>query len=104
MSLLAGGGSSGTADGTSTLARFNGPRGVAAGANGLVYVADTGNHTIRAISAGGVVSTLAGSPVVAGSTNATGADARFNSPSGVAVDGAGNVYVADRANHTRSAA
>ena len=49
-------------------------------------------------AAPGDVSTLAGSGS-AGSVNATGAAASFNSPYGVAVDGAGNVYVADRGNH-----
>ena len=89
----------GTADGTGTSARFNGPKGVASDATGNVYVADTGNHTIRMITPAGVVSTLAGQAAIPGTTDATGQAARFNSPQGVAVDAAGNVYVADYNNN-----
>jgi SMP-30/Gluconolactonase/LRE-like region/NHL repeat/FG-GAP-like repeat len=93
-------GTFGSADGTGTAARFSGPRGIAVDAAGNVYVGDSFNHTIRKISAAGVVTTLAGSPGVAGAVDATGSAARFRQPSGVAVDGAGNVYVADANNHT----
>lgn len=89
----------GSANGPRNLARFNSPAGVAVDANGVVYVADTGNHTIRKI-AGDVVSTLAGSPGLDGSANGTGGAARFFDPTGVAVDSAFNVYVADSGNHT----
>ena len=61
---------------------------------GNVYVADTGNDTIREITPAGVVTTLAGTPGQAGSADGTGSAARFESPTGVAVDDAGNVYVA----------
>ena len=63
-----------------------------------MYVADQNNHLIRKITAGGVVTTLAGSGSQ-GSADGTGTAATFNWPSGVAVDGSGNVYVADRSNH-----
>ena len=73
---------------------------------GNVYVADTGNNTIRTIMptvTGGVttwvVTTLAGSPGPPDFANGTGSAARFNSPGGVAVDDAGNVYVADTGNN-----
>jgi hypothetical protein len=65
-----------------------------------VYVADTHNSTIRKVTPAGVVTTpagLAGSP---GSAGGTASAARFNDPSGVAVDSAGNVYVADSGNST----
>ncbi len=88
----------GSADGTGAAARFSSPRGVAVDAGGNVYVADTGNDTIRKITSGGVVTTLAGDPGDFGSADGTGADALFNSPRGVAVDGGGNVYVADTGN------
>jgi len=83
-------------DGTGAAARFNFPEGVAVDADGNVYVADAGNHRIRKITAAGVVTTLAGSTF--GYLDGTGAAARFNFPSGVAVDAAGNVYVADAGN------
>ncbi|WP_184338484.1 NHL domain-containing protein, partial [Prosthecobacter vanneervenii] len=101
VSTLAGSaGESGSADGTGSVARFNNPTGVAVDSAGNVYVADKYNHTIRKVTSAGVVSTLAGSAGVKGSTDDTGSAARFFSPSGVAVDSAGNVYVADLGNHT----
>jgi hypothetical protein len=92
------GGSLGSGNGTGTEAQFDGLSAVAVDAAGNVYVADTGNHTIRKVTAAGVVTTLAGLARAAGSTDNTGAAARFRSPSGVAVDAAGNVYVADTGN------
>ena len=62
-----------------------------------MYVADEYNHRIRKITTSGVVSTLAGS--TSGYTDGTGTSAQFTILIGVAVDGAGNVYVADRYNH-----
>src|SRR5207302_1836194 len=95
---LAGG--IGSADGTTNTARFYDPFGVAADSSGNVYVADTGNHTIRKITPAGAVTTLAGLAGASGSTNGTNTTARFNAPSGVAADSSGNVYVADTDNHT----
>ena len=101
VSTLAGmAGLTGSADGTGAAARFNSPQGVAVDRTGNVYVADKGNHTLRKVTPAGVVSTLAGMPGFAGSADGTGAAARFNAPEGVAVDGTGNVYVADTANDT----
>ena len=100
VTTLAGTSVNGSADGTGEAARFNLPFGVALDSTGNVYVPDAGNHTIRKITGAGLVSTLAGLPGAAGSADGTGAAARFNNPSGVAVDGAGNVYVADADNHT----
>ena len=91
---------SGNADGTGTAARFNRPGDVATDSAGNVYLADTSNDTIRKITSAGVVTTLAGTAGVSGSTDATGAAASFQSPYGIATDSAGNVYVADTGNHT----
>jgi hypothetical protein len=67
---------------------------------GNVYVADTGNSTIRKVTSAGVVTTLAGLTGSYGCADRTGSDARFNNPWGVAVDSTGNVYVTDSANNT----
>ncbi len=88
------------ADGQGVAARFSGPSGVAADGKGNVFVADAGNSTIRMIAAGGMVTTFAGTAGAAGSSDGTGAGARFNAPAGVAVDAVGNVYVADTKNNT----
>ncbi|HTS18487.1 MAG TPA: hypothetical protein VMP11_13015 [Verrucomicrobiae bacterium] len=102
VTTLAGlAGSSGYIDGTGDNARFNNPEGAASiDTAGNVYVSDFGNDTIRMISPGGVVTTLAGSPEIPGSTDGTGTAATFNGPAGVAVDSTGNVYVADSQNDT----
>ncbi|HEY6454246.1 MAG TPA: SMP-30/gluconolactonase/LRE family protein [Steroidobacteraceae bacterium] len=94
-------GATGSADGPAGAARFLVPEGVAVDANGNVYVADTGNETIRKITPAGTVSTLAGSPGVVGSDDGLGAAAHFYIPTGVAVDSVtGNVYVIDYLNCT----
>ena len=101
VTTLVGSAGYGTADGTGTAARFSYPGGVAVDNAGTLYVADYNNHTIRKITSGGVVTTLAGTAGMAGFTNGTGSEARFNQPAGVAVDDAGNLlYVADSGNHT----
>ncbi len=92
--------SAGYADGTSNQARFNDPRGLAVDGRGNVYVSDTLNNVIRKVSPAGVVTTFAGKAGLAGSTDGTGNDARFNAPYGASVDGSGNLYVADTGNHT----
>jgi sugar lactone lactonase YvrE len=99
VSTLAGlEGTPGSADGVGSAARFYVPNSVAVDSVGNIYVADFGNHTIRAITTNGVVTTLAGLAGDAGNVDGIGNAARFNRPFGVAVDGAGNVYVADALN------
>ncbi|HTZ19767.1 MAG TPA: NHL repeat-containing protein [Opitutaceae bacterium] len=93
-------GSSGNVDGTGSAAMFNSPRGIAVDSAGNVYVADSGNNTIRQITPGGVVTTLAGLPGVSGYADGTGSSARFYGPWGIAVDATGNLFVADYNNYT----
>ncbi|WP_195760084.1 putative Ig domain-containing protein [Flavobacterium sp. LC2016-23] len=95
---FAGSGETGDTDGSAVTASFDRPNGVAVDAAGNVYVADTYNHTIRKITPAGVVSTLAGSGT-AGAADGNGVAASFNLPGGVAVDAAGNLYVADTSNN-----
>ena len=104
MTTLAGQvGVSGTNDGTGSAARFYNTGGVAVDNSGNVFVADGGNDTIRKLTLVGtnwVVTTLAGLAGISGTSDGTGSAARFNGPSGVALDSAGNVYVADTWNFT----
>jgi sugar lactone lactonase YvrE len=93
------GSSEGSEDGPAAVARFRNPSGVAVDGEEIVYVADTGNHTIRKI-VDGVVTTLAGLPGSAGSADGYGTDARFRAPTAITVDGRGNLYVCDTGNHT----
>ncbi len=90
------GSSNGYADGTGAAAKFFGPAGVAVDASGNIYVADGVNNRIRKITSGGVVTTLAGG--TQGYLDGTGTAAQFFSPTGIAVDASGNVYVADTYN------
>jgi hypothetical protein len=99
FTTLAGGGGYST-NVAGSAARFWNPIAVAADSAGNVYVAEQGNNSISKVTPAGVVTTLAGRPGSFGSVNGTGSAARFNGPSGVAVDSAGNVYVADTLNHT----
>lgn len=98
VSTLAGSTTAGSTDGTGSAASFSHPEGVAVDSLGNVYVADSANNEIRKISPAGLVTTLAGT-TVAGSANGSGTSASFNYPTGVAVDSAGNVYVADANNN-----
>ncbi len=83
-----------------SMSPFGGPSGVAVDSGGNVYVADQRNHLIRKITSGGSVTTLAGLAQTSGSPDGAGSVARFNFPAGIALDGAGTLYVADTANHT----
>jgi uncharacterized protein (TIGR03437 family) len=83
------------------IAQLNAPRGEALDALGNLYFADTGNNRVREISANGVITTVAGTGVAGYSGDGgAAAGAQVNQPYGVAVDAAGNVYIADTSNHS----
>lgn len=90
-----------SADGTNSAALFSAPANGAVDANGNIYVADSGNNTIRKVSPVGtnwVVTTLAGLAGAYGYVDANGTNARFRQPDGVAIGTDGNIYVADLGN------
>jgi sugar lactone lactonase YvrE len=89
-------GPEGYADGTGSAARFNFPKGLAIDAAGNVIVADWGNHVLRKVTPAGVVTTIAGVPGQVG----TPAEGKFFYPSAVAIDAAGNMYVASTSDQT----
>lgn len=92
-------GISGSADGAGPAAQFDGPQGIVSDSAGNLYVTDTGNHTIRRITPGGVVTTFAGLAGVAGSEDGPGNSARLNRPRGIAIDSAANLYVTESGNN-----
>jgi sugar lactone lactonase YvrE len=98
VTTLAGSGIAGSADGKGDTASFFYPIGIAVDKHGFVYVADTHNNLIRKISPDGFVTTIAGKrfyPTIPGTDKN---EMRLDNPTGIAVDKAGNVYVADWAN------
>ncbi|MFM8395321.1 MAG: hypothetical protein ACKOB4_15515, partial [Acidobacteriota bacterium] len=97
VTTLAGIITAGYADGVGVSARFNGPLGIAVDKNDNVIVADFRNARIRRITPDGNVSTIAGSGT--GFVDGVGIYARFNSPTGVAVNRDGNIIVADYGNN-----
>lgn len=99
VTTFAGSGTPGNLDGTGTAASFNVPSGITIDATGNLYVADYYGHTIRMITAAGVVTTFAGSGT-AGNTDGTGIAASFNHPADIAIDATGNLYVSDMYNNT----
>lgn len=97
VSTFAGSGYPGFANGTGAAANFTGPSGIAIASDGSLYVSDSGTGLIRKITTAGVVSTIAGNGT-ASYKNAVGTEAGFNKPAGIALDAAGNIYVAEPQN------
>ncbi|MDP5238919.1 hypothetical protein Q9Q94_05225 [Uliginosibacterium sp. 31-16] len=102
VTTLAGNASTaGNADASGTAASFRSPNGLTVDAAGNVFVADTGNNSIRKITPAGVVSTFAGSTAgLTGSVDGSGTAARFSYPADIISDASGNLYVADANNAT----
>jgi sugar lactone lactonase YvrE len=93
-------GQAGSVDGQGQSARFNSPRGMVAAPDGSIYVADSGNHTIRRITRDGLVTTVAGEPGVRGSNDGAARMAHLNTPSGIDIDSNGDFIIADTGNGT----
>jgi len=102
ITKFAGAGSAGFGGdgGPSTEAFLNGPTDVAADASGNVYIADKSNYCIRKVDTNGIITTAAGKPGFLGSAGDDGPalSATLNNPKGVALDGAGNLFIADTLN------
>ena len=101
ITTVAGRGSSGGDNGPATSASLLRPTAVTVDSAGNLYIADTRNHRVRKVTAQGIITTLAGAEERPGfgGDNGPAVSARFNSPQGIAVDSAGNVYVADTENN-----
>lgn len=102
VSLVAGGGGSGHVDGVGAAARFAIPRAIAVDRNGVIYVADAGDYTIRRIAEDNSVTTLAGLPYTQGAVDGAGAEAQFMGPAGIAVNASGELFVSDGYNYPDS--
>ena len=98
ISVFAGSFTYASIDGMGAAAAFKGPDGLAIDASGNIYVAESGGNLIRKITPAGLVTTVAGNGAT-GSKNGTGIAASFNNPKSVAIDVAGNLYVADAGNY-----
>lgn len=98
VTTLGGTGNDGFVDGPGTIAEFYVPIGIVADNKGNIYVGDEGNSSIRKIDSDGVVTTLAGNGKFSFS-DGVGKNAEFNAPGGIAIDGEGNLFVADYLNN-----
>lgn len=99
VETFSGSGQAGLTDGSALVGQLNRPHGLAVDAKGSIYVSDRGSHAIRVVAPNGSIRTLAGNGQE-GNVDGVGGAARFRQPIAVAVDDSGNVYVADRDNHT----
>ena len=102
ISTFAGNGTPGFSGdkGAATRASLSEPFGLAVDRAGNLYIADTSNHRIRKVDASGIIVTVAGSEIAGFSGDGgLATSARLNAPTGVAVDRAGNLYIADTYNN-----
>ena len=99
ITAVAGSGFTGSVDGPAASASFQAPRGLAHDASGNIYVADSGNHTIRLVTPDGTVSTVAGLAGSSGNLDGTGGVARFSTPTAIAIGPDGDLYVAEQGSH-----
>jgi len=100
VTIVAGGGSSSADNIPATAAALNNPQGVVVDGNSRIYISDTDNNKIRVVS-GGTITTLAGGGSDLGE-NVSALSARVDSPRGLAIDQAGNLYYAEfNANRVR---
>ena len=98
VSTIAGTGTAGFLDGDATTAQFHNPVGIAVDDNGILFVVDFSNNSVRRIDTEGNVSTIAGTGT-SGFLDGDATTAQFQDPVGIAVDDNGIIYVADQANH-----
>ena len=99
ISTVAGSGFFESRDGNGLFASFKTPGGIVLDSTGNLFLVDASAHVIRKITPLGDVTTFAGRTDFAGSADGTGTAASFNDPSGLAIDAAGNLYVADALNN-----
>ncbi len=99
LSIIAGTGTSGApTPGPATSSDLSTPLGVTVDGSGNVYIADTYNNEVEEVTSGGTLSIIAGTGTSGAPTAGPATSSDLSSPSGVAVDSSGNVYIADRAN------
>ncbi|MCX6396057.1 MAG: PxKF domain-containing protein [Propionibacteriales bacterium] len=100
LSVIAGTGDTGApTEGPATSSNLDLPIGVAVDGSGNVYIADYGNNRVEQVTPGGQLSVIAGTSSQGAPTAGPATSSNLNSPAGVAVDGSGNVYIADQGNH-----
>jgi streptogramin lyase len=106
VKTLAGNTSNGMTNGIGTVSDFNGPTGIATDKAGYIYVSDSYNHLIRKVAPGGLVSTYSGTSqgwadgtTSAGQFNSIQSNVQHNTPTGMAIDASGNLYVTETGNH-----
>ncbi|WP_461075288.1 NHL repeat-containing protein [Spirosoma flavus] len=102
INTIAGNGTRGFSGdgGTATAAQLDLPCAVAVDGNGNIYISDRVNQRIRKVTPGGIISTIAGNGIQGyGGDGGLATNAQLNDPYGIAVDGSGNLYIAETGNH-----